>query len=501
MCRLCEGGKPARDCPTKLDWRAATSASAADLIRGGAHSIDAQRAAAATMPKGLGESGRKLLIKGGVVLSVDPAVGNFAKGDVLIDGAKIVAVGAKIDAPDAAVIDATGKIVMPGFIDTHHHQFETGLRSVLADAILVNDGRPESVMNYYEKMLLTFSMKYRPDDVYINELFGALAQLDAGVTTVMDVSQIHHSPEHSDAAIEGIRDAGRRTVFGYFEGWGEATKYPGDARRIKAEHFAADGLYSMVMGGEIYLPGYQEAWKTGRELGIPIALHVVGTFGMQPTFDALASSGQFGADNIFIHMTGMSDMAWKVAADAGAHVSLSVPIEMHMRHGAPPIQKALDLGMTVSLSSDVECTMSADFFTQMRSLITLQRLVANENALAGKDYAKLMSSADAVRHATIEGAKGLKLDHKTGSLTPGKEADVILLDAEALNVAPLNHAAGAIVTLMDRTNVDTVFVAGQVRKWKGTLLGYDIPRLRRELEKSRDHVLAQSEIPADLFRA
>jgi 5-methylthioadenosine/S-adenosylhomocysteine deaminase len=114
-----------------------------------------------------------------------------------------------------------------------------------------------------------------------------------------------------------------------------------------------------------------------------------------------------------------------------------------MRHGMPPVQKALDLGMTVSLSSDVECTMSADFFTQMRGLITLQRMHANEAALGGaEDFPALMNCAQAIRHATIEGAKGLRLDHKTGSLTPGKEADIILLDAEAINVAPLEQRAG-----------------------------------------------------------
>jgi 5-methylthioadenosine/S-adenosylhomocysteine deaminase len=157
----------------------------------------------------------------------------------------------------------------------------------------------------------------------------------------------------------------------------------------------------------------------------------------------LAKKGVFGPDNIFIHMTGMTDDAWKAAADAGAHVSLSVPIEMHMRHGMPPVQKALDLGMTVSLSSDVECTMSADFFTQMRGLITLQRMHANEAALGGaEDFPALMNCAQAIRHATIEGAKGLRLDHKTGSLTPGKEADIILLDAEAINVAPAQQRAG-----------------------------------------------------------
>ena len=298
-----------------------------------------------------------------------------------------------------------------------------------------------------------------------------------------------------------MKDAGRRAVFGYFEGWGDRARYPQDAQRIREEHFSSDeGLVTMVMGGEIYIPGYEASWKIGRELDLPIALHVVGTFGMQPTFDELARAGQFGPDNIFIHMTGMSDEAWQRAADAGSHVSLSVPIEMHMRHGTPPIQKALDLGMAPSLSSDVECTMSADPFTQMRGYVTLQRMHANEKALAGEEFPRLLTTHDAIRAATIDGARGLKLDAKTGSLTPGKDADIILLNAKSINVAPLNNVPGAVVTLMDRSNVDTVFVAGKVRKWRGEIMGFDLDRLQGELEKSRDHIFEAAGIERDLFR-
>lgn len=454
------------------------------------------------MPAGTGEAGRRVLLRGGTILSMDPAVGDFATGDVLVEGKTIKAVGANLDASGADVIDASGMIVIPGFIDTHHHQFETALRGFLADCILINDGQPHSAYNYYEHMLQKFSMVYRPEDVHINEMFGSLAQLDAGVTTVMDVSQIHHSPEHSDAVVQALKDAGRRAVFGYFEGWGERSKYPDDARRLKQQYFASDDqLFTMVMGGEIYIPGYEKAWQIGRELGVPIALHVVGTFGMQPTFDELAKSGQFGPDNIFIHMTGMSDLAWKAAADAGSHVSLSVPIEMTMRHGMPPIQKALDHGMQPSLSSDVECTMTADPFTQMRGAMTLQRAFINEEALGGKtDCAAMVTTRDVLRFATLEGARGLKLDRKVGSLTPGKEADIVLLDANAINVVPLNHATGAVVTLMERSNVDTVMVAGKIRKWRGELVGVDIAKMRRELEASRDHLFAASGIDRDLFR-
>lgn len=452
-------------------------------------------------PDGIGTPGRRVLIKGGYVLSMDGEVGDFAPGDVLIEGERILAVGRDLDAGEAATIDAAGMIVMPGFIDTHHHQFETALRSFLADGILIDDGRPENAINYYDTILQKLSVVYRPEDVYVSELYGSLSQIDAGVTTVMDVSQIHHSPEHSDAAIEALRDAGRRAVFGYFEGWGERARYPQDARRIRERWFSGeDGLLTMVMGGEIYIPGYEAAWALGRELGLPIALHVVGTFGMAPTFDELGASGLFRDDNIFIHMTGMSDAGWRYAADAGAHVSLAVPIEMQMRHGMPPIQKALDFGMQPSLSTDVECTMTADMFTQMRSTMTLQRMFANEKALAGEEYPRLLTSRDAIRFATLEGARGLKLDRRTGTLTPGKEADIVLLDARAINVAPLNHVPGAVVTLMERSNVDTVMVAGRVLKWRGRLLGHDLAGLRSRLEASRDFLFEAAEVPRDLFR-
>jgi 5-methylthioadenosine/S-adenosylhomocysteine deaminase len=457
---------------------------------------------AGAMPKRSGENGKRILIRRGHVMSLDPAVGDFAEADVLVVGNRIEAIGPNLDAGDAEVIEASGMVVMPGFIDTHLHQFETALRSYLADGILINDGQPHSLINYYEYILQKFAMVYRPQDVYINELFGSLSQLDAGVTTVMDVSQIHHSPAHSDAAIEALRDAGRRAVFGYFEGWGADARYPQDARRIRKEHFSSDdGLITMVMGGEIYIPGYEEAWKIGRELGLPVALHVVGTFGMRPTFDQLAESGQFGPDNIFIHMTGMSDMAWQRAADAGAHVSLAVPIEMQMRHGMPPLQKALDLGMQPSLSSDVECTLAADPFSQMRAAMTLQRAFINERALGGEvDLPALLTSRDVIRLATVEGARGLKLDHRTGTLTPGKEADIILLDATAINVTPLNNVPGAVATLMGRANVDTVLVAGKIRKWRGELVDVNVARLREELEASRDYLFEAAGLERDLFR-
>jgi cytosine/adenosine deaminase-related metal-dependent hydrolase len=500
-------------------------------------------------PPGAGQPGRRYIIKGGYVMSMDPRVGNFAPGDVLVEGKKILAVGANLQATGAAVIDATGRIVMPGFIDTHHHQFETVLRSFLADGVLINDqsGSASGTTTYLEFILLTFAPVYRPEDVYINELFGGLSQLDDGVTTVHDVSQIHHSPEHSDAAIQALFDTGRRAAFGYFESAGAAfigtnpdNKYPDDAVRIKSQWFSStDQLVTMIMGGEVYLPHYEKAWNIGRDLGLQIAAHILSPFTIRPTLDLLAQgiggdTGTLGLkdDNLFIHMTGMSNLGWQGVHDAGAQVSIAFPIEMNMRHGMPPILRMQKLGMEPSLSVDVECTLTADFFTQMRSCMNLQRMLVNQMILDSPngnqnlpnpldwglpesavtipgqfwpywptppaDIPAPLTTRDALRYATINGAKALRLDSKTGSLTKGKEADIIILDATALNVAPLNQVPGAVVSLMDRTNVETVIVAGNIKKWKGKLMNVNIPKLRQDLEASRDYVFTAANIPAAL---
>ena len=154
---------------------------------------------------------------------------------------------------------------MPGFIDTHHHLFETALRSFLADGILLPIGTPGGEHQLLPVHSATFAPVYRPQDVYINELFGSLGQLDGGVTTVHDISQIHHSPEHSDAAIKGLIDSGRRAAFGYFESAGcafPATSIRRTRSASRSEWFSStDQLVTMIMGGEIYLPGYERAWE------------------------------------------------------------------------------------------------------------------------------------------------------------------------------------------------------------------------------------------------
>ena len=553
MCRLCDEGTPQDHTGSLRDSRRdfLKTAAAAGVAAAGLNLFAARPAAAdgGDPPEDGGRPGGRYVIRGGSVMSMDPHVGDFPKADVLVEGKKILAVGPNLSA-SGEEIDAGGRIVMPGFIDTHHHQFETALRSFLADGVLITDGSgtPSGSTAYYQYILNKFAPVYRPQDVYINELFGGLSQLDDGVTTVHDVSQISHSPAHSDAAIQALIDTGRRAAFGYFESAGNfgagvpGNQYPQDADRIyntwfSANNLSSNGLVHMIMGGEVYLgpASTDNSWKIGRRLGLQIAAHILSPFGIRPIFDALAAgtggNGHIGMgpDNLFIHVTGMSDTAWQRVKDVGAQVSIAFPIEMNMRHGMPPILKVQSLGMEPSLSVDVECTMTADFFTQMRSCMNLQRALVNQMILNQESPPNSLELAesnnwglppaaasnpwptppaslpaplttrDVLRYATMNGAKALRLDGKVGSLTPGKEADIIILDATAINVAPLNQVPGAVVSLMDRTNVETVIVAGKIRKWKGQLLDVDVDKLRRDLENSRDYVFSKAGIPQDLF--
>jgi cytosine/adenosine deaminase-related metal-dependent hydrolase len=523
MCTLCDQGRPQNHSgSTQLGRRNFLKASTATAAAAAGAGLFTARDAAAhddDPPHDSGRRGRRYVIRGGSVMSMDPAVGDFVKADVLVEGKIIRDIKPNIHAPGAGEIDARGRIVMPGFVDTHHHQAWTAIRSSIPDSILIDDGTgtPSAQQNYFfnilggfQPTLPGFANHYRPQDVYISELFGGLSQLDAGVTTVLDISQIHHSPQHSDAAVKALKDTGRRAMLGFFESAGNipGNQYPGDAVRI-AGNLAGHDLVGFVMGGEVYLGDatYSAAWKIARQDlgGVLIAAHILSPFGIRPILDDLAAGTGgvnndigLGPDNLFIHMTGMSDVGWQAVKDKGVSVSIAFPIEMNMRHGMPPIQKMQQLGLEPSLSTDVETNMTADFFTQMRSAMTMQRMVVNQAVLDSgpietnpwppfpANTPPLLNVRDVLRYATINGAKHLRLDGKTGTLTPGKEADIIILDGTHINVFPVNHVPGAVVQMMERSNVETVIVAGKVRKWKGKLLDVNLNKLRRELEDTRD---------------
>ncbi|MCA9903253.1 MAG: amidohydrolase family protein [Anaerolineae bacterium] len=437
----------------------------------------------------------RTLIKGGTVITIDPNLGNFDKADVLIEGDKIAAVGPNLSADDAEVIDASNMIVMPGFIDTHRHIWEGLLRNIGTDVPL--EGRN----SYMSHVLGRLAPSYRPVDAYIGNLVSALGALDAGITTLLDWSHIQASPDHTDAIIESLRVSGMRAVFAYgFPWWGKwEPNQPGWFVRAAKTHFSTQHqLLTLALAP--YGPEFTEFevskshWKLARDVGARISVHVgVGTFGKKHKLGEFGEAGLMGSDTTYIHCTTLADDEIQWIVDTGGTISLAAPVEMMMGHGMVPTQKFLDRGLKPSLSVDVETNVPNDMFTQMRSVLALQRALIHNRALAGESkLPRLLTAYDALEFATIEGARANGLDHKTGSLTPGKEADIVMLRTDTINVMPVNDPVGAVVWGMDTSNVDSVFVAGKPMKRNGELCNVDLNRLRDLVYESRDHVIRRA---------
>ena len=512
------------------------------------------RSATAADLQGLVGDGRqrRILLRGGVVLSLDPKVGDFEKADVLIDGKTIARIGPDLSAADAEVIDCSGTIVMPGFITTHHHQYETLQRSVIADGLL---GQPWPMESYASVVQAIWTagripdpatpngfiwdlgrVPYDPEDLYIAELVACLSQISEGVTTGTDTSQANHTPAHTDAMIQGLMDSGRRMVFDYSGGTDRSAQgipyeVPGAINdttrgigRIAKTYFSSkDQLVTLGFGGGAgpAFPGASyTGWQLGRSFGALINNHTVGNPSGIVNSAADLRNGTDWSDVTFVHATRWQDntlaqigsgssgypstsrsKAWEIVRDRGAHVSIANLIEMQMRHGMPPFQEALNHGILPSLSPDVDSNMTTDPFSLMRGAFCLQRGLANDLAFKESNpgnlpIPQLVTSRQCIEMATIAGAAANRLLDKVGTLTPGKEADIVVLEARSINTWPMNNVPGTIVTMMNPRHVRDVLIAGKVVYWKGALVGWDIDRLLRQVEQARERVLARINGPA-----
>lgn len=467
----------------------AAGAVAAPVIAASISSQAAAQPVAGTTP------GRPILLKDGCVLTLDRALGDFEKADVLIEGTRISAVQPNISAPNAEVIDASRAIVMPGFVDTHRHMWQGIIRNTLADA---------SLDDYRRDVLNTFGPAYRPEDVYAGNLVSALGAIDMGVTTVLDWSHIQNTPEHTDAAIKGLRESGLRALFAYgapsngIPRWWEDTrhKFPDDIKRLRTQYFASDDqLVTLFLASPSGPPDQiLKAWAAAREVGARISIHVgVGEFGRVALLQRLNESKALKSDTTYIHCCTLNDTEWKLIADTGGTVSIAGYVEMLMGHGIPPVQRAIDNGIRPSLSVDVETSVPSDLFQQMRTVLSLQKNDVWARGLAGqRNLPPFLKAREVLEFATIEGARANGLDRRIGTLTPGKEADVILLRHDRLNVMPMNNAVGAVVSNMGPQNVDTVLIAGKVMKRNGQMIGVDYDRLGKLLSETRDRAFANA---------
>ena len=437
----------------------------------------------------------RTLIQNGIVLTLDKSVGNFHQADVLIEGTKISAVAPNLNAADAEVIDASEMIVMPGFIDTHRHVWEGILRNIGTDVPLEGD------VSYLSFILNTLAPVYRPEDAYVGGLVGLYGAIDAGITTILDWSHIQATREHADAVIKALQESGMRAVFAYGYPW---WKYPDEnqdvwIREIAKQYFSSkDQLLTFAIAppGPEFTPfeAAKSQWELARELDARITVHVgVGTAGKLGKLEEMGRAGLLKDDTTYIHCTTLNDNEIQMIVDSGGTVSLASPVEMMMGHGMPPIQRFLDRGLRPSLSIDVETNVPNDMFTQMHSVNSLQHAMIFDRKLAGKGgLPSFMTSRDVIEFATVEGARANGLLDKTGTLTPGKEADLIMLRTDRPNILPVNDPIGAVVWGMDTSNVDSVFVAGKALKRNGKLLNVDLDDLRNKAYQSRDYVVAQS---------
>ena len=437
----------------------------------------------------------KTLIRGGTVVSMDPQIGDLT-GDVLIEDDKIVAVEPNIST-DAEVIDATDSIVIPGFVDTHRHTWEAAIRG----------SAPNSTLDdYFQLVLDTFSPVYRAQDVHASNVAGSLECLNAGITTLVDWSHINNTPDHSDAAIEGLQETGIRAQYAYGSANLSLSDYwfdskiaiPGDdVRRVREASFSADdGLITMALAtrgsGWCIEDVVRSEWQLARELDIPITVHVAmgrlaGRFDMVKTLD---DYGLLGPDTTYIHCCHFSEEEWQLVKDSGGKISVAPQVELQMGHGWPPVLKSLRMGLRPSLSIDVVTTVPGDMFTEMRAAFAADRARVHAEKFESNEQVPqdVLTAREMLQAATIDGAYVAGVEGRTGSLTPGKQADIVIIEARSLNMAPVIDPVTAVVLCADVSNVDSVFVAGQAKKRNGKLLA-DVEKARADVEASRDYIL------------
>ena len=439
----------------------------------------------------------RIVLRDGFVVTMDAELGDLPRADVLIEDDKIAAVGPDLDVGDAEVVSAESSIVIPGFIDTHRHTWETAIRGSAPDATLGD---------YFVEILDTFAPHYRAEDVYNSNLAGALECLNAGITTLVDWSHINNTPDHPDAAVTALKEAGIRAQYAYGSAntslndyWNQSTiAVPAeDVRRIRDTYFSSDDvLLTMALAtrGPTYCVDdvVRSEWQLARDLDLPVTIHV-----------AMASAGKFGMvkhlsdldllfpGTTYIHSCYLTDDEWRMVADSGGTVSIAPLVEMEMGHGWPPTGRCIEEGIRPSLSIDVVTTSPGDLFTAMRAAFACERARVNatlwEEDLPTPE--SMLTARRMLEMATIDGAHVAGVADRTGTLTPGKQADIVVIDGTAINMAPLFDPAAAVVLCADVSNVRDVIVGGSVKKRDHKLVA-DTAAAVRGVDASRDYLVS-----------
>ena len=444
---------------------------------------------------------KQTLIRNAIVVTMDAGTADLQRGDVLVEGASIKAIGVSLAAPTADVVEGAGYIVMPGLINAHQHTWQTPLRGVASNW---------TILEYFKHVHAGLATKFKPDDLYIATLVGGLNQINCGTTTLVDWCHNNPTPDHTDRAIDGLIESGVRAAF--FHGSPKPDPKPGqkpfwevphprsEVVRLRKTRFASDDAL-VTLGLAILGPHYStydvavSDFKLAREFGLIASMHCAGAEARTPDgWDRLRADGLLGDNNNIVHGNDLSDEQLKFMLDRGVSFSLTPESEMVQGHGFPITGRLRKLGAQPSLGVDLESGMSGDMFTVARIALATQRAIDNAESkrVTGKLPAtSTITTREALEWITLEGARMLKLERRIGSLAPGKQADLIMIRADDLNMWPVHQPVPSIVSQTSVANVANVMIAGQWKKWQGQLAYPHLAKRKAELFASGHRILSE----------
>jgi 5-methylthioadenosine/S-adenosylhomocysteine deaminase len=435
----------------------------------------------------------ELLIRGGYVVTMDPALGDQPDSDVLVRDGAIVEIrpGLETSAPDVEVIEARGRLIIPGLVDTHRHVWQGAIGGFT----------PQMTGAGYDPAVLRgIAPRHTPDDIYAGTLWGALQALDAGITTIADWAHNLPSAEHADADLRGLQESGIRGYFLY-GGPGPASEepnppHPVDARRMRDEQFSVGTNGRLHMGMALRGPCFTSANRNAedfafaRELELPISLHVgmAGTAGAITTLDRF---GLLGADVNYAHGNMLTDEEFDLIAASRGTLSITPSTDMLMQFGTyPGTGRALGRGIVSGLGVDTICSAGTDLFSEMRLALAAERSRANAATLARGERVETVDlhQRDMLRLATLDGARVWDLDNEIGTLTPGKQADIAIVDMRSPHLDGFGDPVAVMVLGAGPADVETVIVGGEVVKRDGQLAGAQVERARRLMHETQDRL-------------
>jgi 5-methylthioadenosine/S-adenosylhomocysteine deaminase len=435
-----------------LKWAAASGAA------GTGFGLRAQTRSRAMLP---GQN--EYLIRAGHVLTMDVSLGDLPAGDVHIRDGRILAVGEGLIAPDAELIDGREFLVLPGLIETHWHVWTTMLRSMSGD--IAEHG--------YFPTSRTVGSAYLPSDMYVSSRLALAEAISSGITYVHDWCHNVRTPEFAESALRGLNDSGIRARFSYGTPTGHPNDLPidrNDLRRLSTgwQEYSGDGRIGLGLAwrGAASAASIEDA-AVARDLGLPLSVHVNNYQASAGGIMAIAEAGLLASDVQLIHAIWSSPEEIDAVAASGASVSLSPYTELRIGFGFPMTGEYLDAGVPIGLSVDTPALSgSADMFAIMK-------LIQNvENARTQNEFR--LTARRVLELATIGGARSMHMDDQVGSLTPGKRADLIMVDTRHINLGVVAEPAHALVEAAQPSNVDTVMIDGRILKRHGQLTAIDV---------------------------